>query len=207
MSAATHDIIEARKASPRGSNHRGHDTGKLVPMQDDLTPEHYWAAGFLEGEGSFFADPKGYLHVTAAQKQRQPLEQMLAVLGGRIYRNPKRTIYTWHQSSDERAEATMILLRPLMSPRRQWQIDRALKSAKEARAIRPGTGSHQRVKETCPNGHSYNKIRRNPDGSFRGRECTTCRNERRRIRYQTDPEYREKIKADVAARRKELANG
>jgi hypothetical protein len=176
-------------------------------MPDHLTPDHYWAAGFLEGEGSFYANPKGYLHVTAAQKQRQPLDQMLAIFGGRIYRDPKRSIYTWHQSSDELAEATMVLLRPLMSPRRQWQIDRALKAAEEARATRPGTGSHQRAKETCPNGHTYDKIRLNPDGSFRGRVCTTCRNERRRTRYQIDAEYREKIKAAVAARRQEVARG
>jgi hypothetical protein len=94
-----------------------------------------------------------------------------------------------------------------MSPRRQWQIDRALKFAKEARASRPGTGSHQRAKEACPNGHTYDKIRLNADGTFRGRVCTTCRNERRRTRYQTDTEYREKIKAAVTARRQEVAHG
>lgn len=170
-------------------------------MQDHLTHDHYWVAGFLEGEGSFYANPKGYLQVTAAQKQRQPLDYLLRIFGGRIYRDPKRRIYTWHQSSSEAAREMMLLLKPLMSPRRQWQIEKALAKEKAASAKRPGYAAHQRAKKTCPRGHSYDKIRRNPDGSFRGRVCTTCRNDQRRERYRTDEKYREKIKAKVAKRR------
>jgi hypothetical protein len=38
MTAATLDKMEPTKAAPRRANVRGHDTGRLVPMHDEITP-------------------------------------------------------------------------------------------------------------------------------------------------------------------------
>lgn len=173
-------------------------------MQDDLTPDHYWAAGFLEGEGCF-TPCKGRPRINAAQVQREPLDRLQRLFGGtiRLVRrdNPKwNDCHIWNLHIG--AEDVSLLLYPLLSSRRQAQIDKALAECREDAAKRPGTGAHQRAKQTCPNGHAYDKIRLNPDGTFRGRECTVCRNERRRKRYKNDPVYRDKIKAEVYARRR-----
>jgi hypothetical protein len=173
-------------------------------MHDDLTPEHYWAAGFLEGEGSFLLN-RNRVRIVAGQKEREPLERLKALFGGSICWSPSGPIHYWNLSIG--AKEQMQLLRPLMSSRRQGQIDKALAESAARLEVAPGKGSFQRSKETCPNGHAYDKIRFNSDGTFRGRVCTTCRNERRRTRYQTDTEYREKIKAAVAARRQGAAHG
>lgn len=49
-------------------------------MSDDTAPDIAWAAGFLEGEGYFAPQD-----VRAAQVDKEPLERLVALLGGRIY--------------------------------------------------------------------------------------------------------------------------
>lgn len=111
-----------------------------------------WLAGFLEGEGSFglIGRPPTdlrYPRISASQKQREPLERLVRIVGGTIYRSRRGSssrvdsgIWTWCLDGTH-ARAIMELLLPHMSPRRRTQIDASL--AGEVR--RPSRGE-QNVK-------------------------------------------------------------
>lgn len=99
----------------------------LSPTTTDLA----WAAGFLEGEGSF-QKSNGTQGVCASQVQRDPLERLQNLLGGQIYvvreadsRNQR--VYRWAVSG-ARARGIMMTLFTFMSPRRREQITCALLS-------------------------------------------------------------------------------
>ena len=105
-----------------------------LPMPSSLgrpvtTTDIAWVAGFLEGEGSFIPRNKGGAQVTACQVQREPLERLAKILGGRVigrHRTRARNlIHDWRISSD-RARGVMSTIYSLMSPRRKRQIRRAL---------------------------------------------------------------------------------
>lgn len=98
--------------------------------------EIYWIAGFLEGEGCF----RGYqgrngvqvrsgIEVTACQIQREPLERLVKLLGGKITvrtrNNRDQAIHDWRVRSN-RARGVAYTVYSLMSPRRKAQIRRAL---------------------------------------------------------------------------------
>ena len=90
----------------------------------------YWAAGFIEGEGSFILN-RGSCYIAVHQKQREPLERLLAWFGGIIRQRPtdKRwpnSLYHDWRAAGVRARGIMMTLYQLMSPRRQEQIRRAL---------------------------------------------------------------------------------
>lgn len=98
-----------------------------------------WAAGFLEGEGSFTSSSgsKGYptCRVQAGQVQKEPLEQLHRMFGGtlicrerkefmspsngKIYKANSDWFWWCHQT---RARGIMMTIYSLMSPRRQEQI-------------------------------------------------------------------------------------
>lgn len=97
----------------------------VVPTAEQIA----WAAGFLEGEGSFSA-MSGNDHrarITAGQKEPEPLTKLLAWFGGRIYKQSKREYHSWILRGHQ-AHSLMKVLRPQMSSRRQAQIDVALES-------------------------------------------------------------------------------
>jgi len=84
-----------------------------------------WAAGFLEGEGSF----SGRSRVSASQVQREPLDRLASLFGGTVRERKDRTSRPWHQQqlhqwdvSGARARGVMLTLYPMMSQRRQQQI-------------------------------------------------------------------------------------
>ena len=102
-----------------------------------------WAAGFLEGEGSFMATKGSRDYsvqvVTAKQNQREPLERLHQIFGGtlkdrvgkevrfanreKVYRQKNYSVWFCHQT---RARGIMMTLYSLMSPRRQEQIRKSL---------------------------------------------------------------------------------
>ena len=94
----------------------------------------HWIAGFLEGEGTFgYYDCNNSLTVQAPQVQKEPLERLQKLLGGRIqYRdrrekNPKWSpCYIWDARPNARSAGIMMTLYPLMSPKRKDQIKKAL---------------------------------------------------------------------------------
>ena len=93
-----------------------------------------WAAGFLEGEGSFGRN-KGLARVKATQVDREPLKRLQALFGGSIctddgvrrrkgYRRKQVLLY-W-SLTNLRAETLMLQLLPHMSARRHATIVEAL---------------------------------------------------------------------------------
>jgi hypothetical protein len=91
--------------------------------------ELYWAAGFLEGEGSFGcwnggARGKQFV-VCAEQVQREPLERLKTLFGGSINqgstRGGRNRIARW-RISGARARGAAMTLFTLMSLRRKEQI-------------------------------------------------------------------------------------
>lgn len=137
-----------------------------------------WIAGFIEGEGSF--DPNyGSPAITAAQVQREPLERLLRLLGGRITRKSphgreKQPIFSWRRGGAAGRGVMMAIYR-LMSPRRRQQITKAL-DAWRARPV------DRKFRTHCPRGHPYSgdnlewQKKKNPHRSIMGsRMCRTCR--------------------------------
>lgn len=112
-----------------GHNSRRYESPKTPKAQvSPAVKDLYWVAGFLEGEGTFGHNklPNGHygVRVVVGQVQREPLDRLARLLGGRIYWRGDR-IHQWVVTGG-RARGVMLTLYPLMSPRRQTQIRAAL---------------------------------------------------------------------------------
>lgn len=144
------------------------------------THDLYWAAGFLEGEGSFYFS-RNMLRVSAAQVSREPLERLQRIFGGPIFgwRNKKYGKPSGQWCASPRLSAgVMMTLFVLMSPERKAQIQNALSAWKRY----PTLGWHQRAKTHCPKGHPYDET--NTVLLSRGkRGCRTCRHDDSKRRY------------------------
>lgn len=89
----------------------------------------HWAAGFLEGEGSFStcgAAPR----VQATQVELEPLHKLVRLFGGQISpKKPagfgKKPCHSW-ALTNVNAAGVMFMIFDLMSPRRKQQIERAI---------------------------------------------------------------------------------
>lgn len=138
-----------------------------------------WAAGFLEGEGSFYN--YGTPVVTVAQVQREPIERMEKLFGGssnqRITKGfsgkngPPQPIWVW-KAPAYRSIEIMMTVYSLMSPKRQSEIKDAIEKWKAARPFKR-KGFH-----LCARGH-----RMTEDNQFRsaGRMwCRACKNQKRK---------------------------
>jgi hypothetical protein len=106
-----------------GWENRNTPTASTSPTLRDIA----WAAGFMEGEGSFTVR-----NVSAPQKETEPLTKLVKWFGGRISRNAKG-IYTW-RISGARARGVALTLYPLLSKRRQQQIQIFLNEGPKQRA-------------------------------------------------------------------------
>jgi len=143
-----------------------------------------WAAGFLEGEGTFrlranLRRSGGTTEINATQVHREPLDRLRLLFGGAIYlrhRHPhpksfsSRPIYNWYLSGVA-ARGLMMTLYPMMSSARKAQIRTAL----DAWRSRPGTGIRNRAKTTCPRGHPYD-VTVHLRGGKQVRRCRQCFN-------------------------------
>ena len=87
-----------------------------------------WAAGFLEGEGSF--NRRGCERVSAVQVNKEPVDRLLALFGGAtVQYERKHPVWkpTWQwYISGSRARGVMMTLFPLLSHKRQDQIRHAI---------------------------------------------------------------------------------
>lgn len=103
------------------------DNGPSVIAVNEL----YWAAGFIEGEGWF--ESSSSFRAACAQKQREPLERLQRIFGGNITQSKIKTgiIFLWRVHGS-RAAGVMMTLWPLMSTRRQQQIETTLAKWKAA---------------------------------------------------------------------------
>jgi hypothetical protein len=103
----------------------------------------HWAAGFLEGEGSFTAVRAGKrpdgrpresfnLMVHAGQVERGPLEKLQRLFGGSLYKHNMHTgnpCVRW-QICGRKAVALMMTMWALMSTRRRGQIEASIEKWK-----------------------------------------------------------------------------
>jgi len=135
----------------------------------------YWAAGFLEGEGSFGLARKT-VNISADQVQREPLERLQRIFGGPIYQcSPKgrqvQPYFKWNVYGPRAAGVAMTLF-AIMSPRRQQQIVSALEAWKNSTSLSNAS------KTSCKRGHAFdesNTYTRNGK-----RACKTCKIEHQR---------------------------
>jgi len=143
-----------------------------------------WAAGFLEGEGCFFAKDIG---VFAAQVQREPLERLQKMLGGNIRPRPAPDNFPNGQPQNywsihgTRAAGAMMMLWSLMSPRRQGQIEEALAIWK-SRHKRGGPKTSHGLRY-CIRGHDQDVVGRTIKGC---RQCVSDRGREEMRRYRAE---------------------
>ena len=115
-----------------------------------------WAAGFLEGEGTMGLTGRtyGYPRVSAGQVQKEPLERLQKLFGGKLkLRQPPinarvntQPFWTWYIDSDT-AIAVMMTIYVLMSPKRKAEIEQGVAAWKLQRKIRRWNATH------CLEGH------------------------------------------------------
>ena len=90
-----------------------------------------WAAGFLEGEGSFFlvGNSTGSMATTAVQVEREPIDRLLALFGGSVRpvaaREHRSAHWRW-SATGARARGVAMTIYPMMSAKRRAQIRGAL---------------------------------------------------------------------------------
>lgn len=146
-----------------------------------------WAAGFLEGEGSFTGRPIGRreYRVNATQIIREPLEQLQRLFGGRIITRPhstwgKEPIYEW-AAFGGRARGIMLTLYAMLSERRRAQIRRTFDRADaiERERLRKQTA----VPTHCIRGHELT-----PKNLYRWRDEYRCRQCGREVMRMRDTE-------------------
>lgn len=88
--------------------------------RDELNIELAWAAGFMDGEGSFmiqqgtnrYGNLQHCCKVSAAQVSRVPLEKLLKLFGGRIQEvhSPYGVEYQWYLSGVEASKCAEALM-------------------------------------------------------------------------------------------------
>ena len=128
--------------------------------------DFHWLAGFLEGEGHF-AFYGTTPHVQVSQVQREPLEKVVQLVGGKIrgpYQHKKLNHTPFYEIglAGSRAVGVMMTLFSLLSVWKQNQIKAALVQWKALPVA-------NKYKTQCQQGHEYSV--RACDGK---RHCKTC---------------------------------
>lgn len=146
-----------------------------------MRAELAYCAGLFEGEGTVYLHggrhhpcPRAQIKMT----DREPLEVMLATLGGTItgpyqYRQDRKPAWTWGLHSYGDVLSLYERIGERLSPRRREQFEKVL-----AAGPGPGKGSHLRSKTHCLRGHAFDTKN---TYLYRGeRKCRACRRERKR---------------------------
>jgi hypothetical protein len=131
-----------------------------------------WTAGFFEGEGCVSAAPHK-ISVRVSQVQREPLERLQAMFGGKIYRFEQvdrgvlRHYHRWDLNSGDAVGFMMTIYR-FMSPKRKQQMRTTLTNW---RATQP----RERHRSHCPKGHPYDDTNTYIHPTSGSRQCIACR--------------------------------
>lgn len=119
-----------------GMKYRVAAVARTTPSPADLA----WAAGFIEGEGTFApiraklasGKTRTYNRILAYQNNPEPLERLQAMFGGLIRRfgrkKSRQEAGTW-QVNGARARGVMFTLYTFLSAKRRQQIRAALEGA------------------------------------------------------------------------------
>ena len=108
--------------------YREWERGSAPATRSPTTLEIAWAAGFLDGEGSFQHRWKKGCGVTGVQKDPELLYRLLEMFGGIVRKqsaNDPNSCYTW-TANGARARGVMMTLYKFLSKRRQEQVRKAL---------------------------------------------------------------------------------
>lgn len=93
----------------------------VIPVRTDLA----WAAGFLEGEGSF-TRTRGYVRVKAVQVNVEPLLRLQRLFGGNIYGQKvyggRQPSFAWIVNA-KMAQVVVHQIYEFLSLRRKSQVD------------------------------------------------------------------------------------
>lgn len=119
---------------PKGVARNGRVSCKNTPraMVSPSTRDLEWAAGFLEGEGSFLRHHRGGHYVNASQVNPEPVNRLKALFGGNITpvrAKGRRAAYGMWQVCGTRARGVAMTLYDLLSVKRQGQIRTMLGAA------------------------------------------------------------------------------
>lgn len=140
-----------------------------------------WIAGFIEGEGTFGCRGKT-VFVSVSQVQKEPIDRLHAMLGGKVYRieqmdgSRRMAFYKWFVHN-EQARGLIMTLFALMSPRRKAQMKAAL-----APWLR--TGRLGKYKTECRRGHPLAGPNLGINPTSGGRYCRACQVMLQRVRYE-----------------------
>lgn len=159
------------------------------------TIEIAWAAGFLEGEGSFGSHNKlGTPCVRAAQVQKEPLDRLARMFGGglrlcrRNRKDPRnansKDIWSWYLYGQRAIEIGMTVF-TLLSPKRQEQCAKMI-GVWRALGNRPNAPALRKAQTHCKSGHEFTPENTKPYLSKRwpgGRQCRECHRLDGRRRY------------------------
>lgn len=109
-----------------------HDPRAHLATKHEPTPrELEWAAGFLEGEGSFGVGSIGGERISAPQVNPEPIAKLKKLFGGRIHYKsanpPRQEQFIW-EVNGARARGVMLTLFTLLSEHKQEQIVVALRA-------------------------------------------------------------------------------
>lgn len=143
-----------------------------------------WFAGLFEGEGCFSIDRNGCTRLTVAMTDEDVIDRIKTLFP--ICQNvapfqpqPARAGYsvpkirfTWRVSDPHEVERITGLILPFLGRRRSERAQEVLRHL----ATRPGTGSFQRNKTHCVNGHAFSEANTvlGRDGHSTYRRCRTC---------------------------------
>lgn len=123
-----------------------------------------WTAGLLEGEG-YFCSIRGGIFISCSMTDKEPIEKLQALYGGTLlelnpYKEEWKKVYRWYFGRKSNCIQLVKRLQPLMSPRRQTQIQ-AMIDLDKIQPFKPstthGTRRMYEVKECrcqiCVDGH------------------------------------------------------
>lgn len=143
----------------------------------------YWAAGFIDGEGSF-GRHGGTIGIQVVQVDKWHIDKLIDIFGGNLNifsrKEVKGSIYHRWAVYGPRAVVIMRQLHPLLSPRRQSRIEGLIdgwefRRRKENHKRQYFPCTHKKEETTFVNSKGY-------------KECRKCKTEANR-------RYRERIKS------------
>lgn len=119
------------------------DCMTAFPLPEEINQlDIHWAAGLLEGEGSFFGARRGTneLRVTCTMADLDVIERLRKIMGGHVWhpsvkQDRIKPTHVWSTSTSDHAFKVMTLVHPLMGERRSIKIGSVL-GAYEAKALK-----------------------------------------------------------------------